>query len=147
MRAEDILPDDTHQIEKSGTVIRKGSVAAFLANAKCWSDPTTSPDERATAERDILAALPALRASGCSRCWPFATLPCRDASTPAEPTARGQDRMMAGVSRAPLTRGGRPVHSSPHLDVETVTLGITPDGGATSVNARIIRETIASPSV
>ncbi|SEN54999.1 hypothetical protein [Halomonas caseinilytica] len=64
MRAEDILPDDTHQIEKSGTVIRKGSVAAFLANAKCWSDPTTSPDERATAERDILAALPALRALG-----------------------------------------------------------------------------------
>ncbi|MDL4861453.1 hypothetical protein DKQ62_05480 [Halomonas elongata] len=64
MRAEDILPDDMHQIEKDGTVIRKGSVGAFLANAKHWSDPATPPAERATAERDILEALPALRALG-----------------------------------------------------------------------------------
>lgn len=75
MRAEDILPDSTNQIQRGGINIRKGSVGAFLANAKCWSDPMTPPDERKKAEHDILEALPALRAIGL-----FDVLTVRDAA-------------------------------------------------------------------
>lgn len=64
MRAEDILPDHMNQIERDGIVIRKGNVGAFLINAKRWCEPTTPPDERTTLERDILEALPVLRALG-----------------------------------------------------------------------------------
>ncbi|MDL0434110.1 hypothetical protein QPM17_23550 [Marinobacter sp. TBZ242] len=64
MRAEDILPDHLNQIEQDGIVIRKGNVGAFLANAKCWSDPAATPQARDVAERDIVEALPVLRALG-----------------------------------------------------------------------------------
>jgi len=64
MRAEDILPDHLDQVERQGVVIRKGSVGAFLANARAWCDPAADAMQRAAAERDILKALPALRALG-----------------------------------------------------------------------------------
>jgi len=64
MRAEDLLPDNVNQGEFNGVVVRKGSVGAFLANAKLRTDPTRSVLERATAERHIIEALPALRALG-----------------------------------------------------------------------------------
>ena len=64
MRAEQFLPDDVNQGEINGVVIRKGSIGAFLANAKVLSDPAATADARAEAERDIIAGLPALRATG-----------------------------------------------------------------------------------
>jgi hypothetical protein len=64
MRADDLLPDSVNQGEFNGVVVRKGSVGAFLANAKLRTDPTRSALERATAERHIIEALPALRALG-----------------------------------------------------------------------------------
>ena len=64
MRAEEVLPDDVNQNEINGVVIRKGSVGAFLANAKTLADPAASAEARAIAERDIVQALPALRATG-----------------------------------------------------------------------------------
>ncbi|WP_437524883.1 hypothetical protein WME79_36885 [Sorangium sp. So ce726] len=70
MRAQDILPDDVNQAEINGVTVRKGSVAAFLINARLFADPHT----RAAAERDIIDALPALRALGL-----FAVLEIRDA--------------------------------------------------------------------
>ena len=75
MRAEDILPDHLNQIERNGVVIRKGNVGAFLANAKVWCDPATEPAQRVAAERDILEALPALRALDL-----FEVLAIRDAA-------------------------------------------------------------------
>jgi hypothetical protein len=64
MRAEDFLPDDVNQGQFNGVTVRKGSVGAFLVNARVLTDPAASAESRATAERDILEALPALRAIG-----------------------------------------------------------------------------------
>ncbi|MFI5409760.1 hypothetical protein [Kaistia sp. UC242_56] len=73
MRAEDILPDDVDTGEFAGTVIRKGTVAAFLANAATFSDPGASAAAKAIAEFDILEAVPALQALGL-----FAVMEVRD---------------------------------------------------------------------
>ena len=64
MRAEEVLPDDVNQNEINGVVIRKGSIGAFLANAKTLADPAASAEARVIAERDIVQALPALRVTG-----------------------------------------------------------------------------------
>lgn len=64
MKAEDVLPDAVNHTEVAGLAIRKGTVAAFLANARIWSSPEASASERQGAERDMLEALPALHALG-----------------------------------------------------------------------------------
>ncbi len=64
MRAKDLLPDSTNQIERHGVAIRKGTVGAFLANARLWSDTNGDPGQRRIAEQDMVDALPALRALG-----------------------------------------------------------------------------------
>lgn len=64
MRAEQFLPDDVDHVELHGATIRKGTVAAFLANARIWSDRTASEGARADAATDLREALPALRALG-----------------------------------------------------------------------------------
>jgi hypothetical protein len=64
MRAEDRLPDAINESLIDGVVVRKGTVGAFLANARVWSDRTSSDEARTIAERDIVGALPALRALG-----------------------------------------------------------------------------------
>jgi hypothetical protein len=64
MRAEQFLPDDVDQIDLRGTTIRKGTVAAFLVNARVWGDASASEKARAEAETDMLEALPALHALG-----------------------------------------------------------------------------------
>ncbi|MES2077425.1 MAG: hypothetical protein V4462_17560 [Pseudomonadota bacterium] len=64
MRAEDVLPDDINSGEFKGMTIRKGTVAAFLANARTWLDANAAPDAVATAAARIVEALPALDALG-----------------------------------------------------------------------------------
>ena len=64
MRAEQILPDHVDQVDVNGTTIRKGTVAAFLANARIFTDQNAGDESRTRAEADIIAALPALRAIG-----------------------------------------------------------------------------------
>lgn len=65
MRAEDVLPDNVDHVQIApGVVGRKGTVAAFLANARVWCDASADTAARASAERDILDALPTLRALG-----------------------------------------------------------------------------------
>jgi hypothetical protein len=64
MRAEQVLPDNVDQIGLHGVTIRKGTVAAFMANARVWSDPQASASTRAEAETDMADALPVLRALG-----------------------------------------------------------------------------------
>jgi len=64
MRAEQVLPDSADRIEIHGATIRKGTVGAFLANARLWTDLQASEQARAEAEADMLDALPALRAIG-----------------------------------------------------------------------------------
>ena len=64
MRGQDFLPDHLDQGELNGGTVRKGTVGAFLVNARTLSDPAASEAARATAEGDILEALPALKALG-----------------------------------------------------------------------------------
>lgn len=64
MRAQDILPDDANEASFAGMTIRKGTVAAFLANARAFADPALADAARAAALAEIEEALPALRALG-----------------------------------------------------------------------------------
>ncbi|HEF5869872.1 TPA: hypothetical protein SAY52_000429 [Burkholderia cenocepacia] len=64
MRAEQMLPDQADRVDVGGTTIRKGTVGAFLVNARVLTDPNAAPAERARAEADAIEALPALRALG-----------------------------------------------------------------------------------
>jgi hypothetical protein len=75
MKAEDLLPDHLNQADLNGVVVRKGTVGAFLANARIWTDRRSSAQGRADAKRDIVDALPALRALGI-----FEVLEIRDAA-------------------------------------------------------------------
>jgi hypothetical protein len=75
MRADQLLPDDADRIDAGGTTIRKGTVGAFLVNARVLTDPGATPAERACAEADVIDALPALRAIGL-----FDVLEVRDAA-------------------------------------------------------------------
>ena len=64
MRADQILPDDVNHGQFQGVTIRKGTVAAFLANARTCACARASADERAQAQARIVEDLPALRALG-----------------------------------------------------------------------------------
>ncbi|MBC3918989.1 hypothetical protein H8L32_15975 [Undibacterium sp. CY18W] len=64
MKAEDILPDDINIAHINGLSIRKGTVAAFLVNAKTYLNLATPALERDTALSSALEALPALQALG-----------------------------------------------------------------------------------
>ena len=64
MRADQILPDHADHGQFQGVTIRKGTVAAFLANARTWVDAHADEAARAQAQRDIVDAVPALRALG-----------------------------------------------------------------------------------
>lgn len=64
MRPEDVLADDQNHAECNGVRVRKGSVGAFLANARVLQDPNACAADRANAEHDVRALLPSLRALG-----------------------------------------------------------------------------------
>ena len=66
MRADQILPDDVDHGQFRGVTIRKGTAAAFLANARAWIDACAPADAsaRAQARAQIEQDLPALRALG-----------------------------------------------------------------------------------
>ena len=52
VRPEDLLPDDQNSAEINGTVVRKGTVAAFLANARTLGAlPPGSPDREPIIEQ------------------------------------------------------------------------------------------------
>ena len=64
MRADQVLPDDIDHGQFNGLTIRKGTVAAFLANARTWTRAGAGADERAQAQAQIAEDVPALRALG-----------------------------------------------------------------------------------
>ncbi|WP_322101604.1 hypothetical protein [Paraburkholderia sp. J41] len=64
MRAEHLLPDSINEAQRHGVTIRKGTVGAFLVNARVWCDAGASDADRAAAAADIADALPALDALG-----------------------------------------------------------------------------------
>lgn len=61
---QDVLPDALDSADIKGTTVRKGSVGAFLANARLLRDATSSPAAREGARAQIAALVPALEALG-----------------------------------------------------------------------------------
>jgi len=64
MRAEALLADHLDHGDFNGVVVRKGTVGAFLHNARVFTDPAACAEDRMVAERDIAEAVPALHALG-----------------------------------------------------------------------------------
>jgi hypothetical protein len=60
VKASDILPGDVNSIEKNGKLLRKGSVAAFIANAKAIDAEGTPPEVRRACEADLRDLVPVL---------------------------------------------------------------------------------------
>ena len=79
MTPDAILPDGVDTVQIDGMTVRKGSVGAFLANWRAWCDHTAPAAERAAAQADLMALIPALSALGLFdvfeardpvlRCW------------------------------------------------------------------------------
>ncbi|MBB3474866.1 hypothetical protein [Sphingomonas sp. BK345] len=63
-RPEDVLADGVDHAEIDGIPARKGTVAAFLRNARRWAEPDIAPSERALLTSAIAGAVPVLRALG-----------------------------------------------------------------------------------
>ncbi|MEN4920736.1 hypothetical protein ABE485_18845 [Achromobacter spanius] len=108
MKAEDVLPDGKDQGTFNGVAVRKGTVGAFLANARVCCDPGASDQAAAVARRDIEEALPALRALGL-----FDVLQVRDPALRAWIEARAPARapgagIRARASGASIRRGEHP---------------------------------------
>lgn len=64
MKACDILPDGVERGDFKGVEVRKGTVGAFLANARVCLDLQAPAQAVAVARQDIQEALPALNALG-----------------------------------------------------------------------------------
>ncbi|MFO6017684.1 hypothetical protein, partial [Pseudomonas aeruginosa] len=64
MKAEDILPDRQDRIRLGGVEIRKGSVGAFIANARLLLEEELPAAQRRQAEEDR------------ARAAAFSSLPC-----------------------------------------------------------------------
>ncbi|MNK68225.1 hypothetical protein D3C87_875790 [compost metagenome] len=64
MKAQDIIPDGQDFTVIDGHTVRKGSVGAFLANARVLEDPNATADERRVARDDLASLIPTLDALG-----------------------------------------------------------------------------------
>ncbi|MHC9418352.1 hypothetical protein ACYZX9_07135 [Sphingomonas citri] len=63
-RPEDVLADGVDHAEIDGAPVRKGTIAAFLRNARRWAEPDVAPPERALLTGAIAEAVPVLRLLG-----------------------------------------------------------------------------------
>ena len=63
MKPQDILPDNINSVEINGQVLRKGSVAAFMANLSIIEQPANYP-EYENAVKDLIELTPILETLG-----------------------------------------------------------------------------------
>lgn len=64
VKPEDILAEDQNYLEKDGLKLRKGSVAAFLANIKIVEDRSASEPQKQQAWAALQELVPTLKALG-----------------------------------------------------------------------------------
>jgi hypothetical protein len=64
VRPEDVLADDVNSATLNGTEVRKGSVAAFIANAKILESLALTEPLCSEVEAQLRALVPAVRAVG-----------------------------------------------------------------------------------
>ena len=46
VRPEDVLPDDVNNVDINGKMVRKGTIAAFLANTDILENPNASAQQK-----------------------------------------------------------------------------------------------------
>jgi hypothetical protein len=63
MKPQDILPDNINTVEVDGKILRKGSVAAFMANIAIIDQPANYP-EYENAVKDLIELTPVLETLG-----------------------------------------------------------------------------------
>ena len=66
-RPEDMIPDDKSHFEMGGKTIRKGTMAAALANAEIVESPDATTAEKQAAMDTIKELAPVLRAFGLTK--------------------------------------------------------------------------------
>jgi len=64
VRPEDVLADEVNSATLNGTEVRKGSVAAFIANAKILESLAPTEPLYSEVEAQLRALVPAVRAVG-----------------------------------------------------------------------------------
>ena len=64
IKPKDVLPDEQNEACIEGVTVRKGTVAAVLANLDLLDSPHTSPEAKAAALETIREFVPALVALG-----------------------------------------------------------------------------------
>ena len=71
IRPEDILPDDVNEATVQGVTVRKGSVAAVMANLSILESEESSPSEKTAALSVIKELIPGLIALGFHKHFTF----------------------------------------------------------------------------
>ncbi|CPV47720.1 hypothetical protein [Mycobacteroides abscessus] len=64
IRPEDVLSDSDNSTTVDGVTVRKGTIAAFIANAKLLETIAQSDPRHAAIERELRKLAPAVRAIG-----------------------------------------------------------------------------------
>lgn len=64
VRPEDILPDGVDSTVMNGQAVRKGTVAAFIANIDILEDTKTSAEQKQSAMQILRELAPAVRTVG-----------------------------------------------------------------------------------
>jgi len=64
LRAEELMPDDKDYLEKNGVRIRKGTMAACLANMEVLESSHATHDQKRQAKQVLKELAPTLRALG-----------------------------------------------------------------------------------
>lgn len=64
MKAQDLIPDGQDFALINGHTVRKGSIGAFLANARILEDASASAEAVQAARQDLHALVPTLDALG-----------------------------------------------------------------------------------
>ncbi|MCP4474763.1 MAG: hypothetical protein GY821_09425 [Gammaproteobacteria bacterium] len=65
--AEDMIPDQASYAERGGTVVRKGTMAAALANAEIIETADATEEERQQAMTALKTLAPPLKAMGLTK--------------------------------------------------------------------------------
>lgn len=64
IRPEDVMPDNQDHVERDGKTIRKGTMAAALANAEIVESSTASAADKAVALDTLRELAPTIKAFG-----------------------------------------------------------------------------------
>lgn len=67
VRPEDIIPDGADNVSINGTIVRKGTVAAFLANISILENPHSSEQQKQEAINMMGELAPSVIATGLSQ--------------------------------------------------------------------------------